>query len=642
MDLSLTPDEQAFRDEFRAWLEANHPGPAPHGGDQVQYEFEREWQRKLHAGGWAGVSWPKEYGGRGATLIEQSIFGEELARAKAPRPANVLGLVMGGPVVIAHGTEEQKERFLEPILSAEEIWCQGFSEPESGSDLASLKTKAVKENGGWRITGQKVWTTFAHEAKWCMLVARTDDDVPKHKGLTYFLMDMEQDEVEVRPLRQITGEAEFNELFIENAYVPDENVVGGVGNGWMVAITTLMNERAGLGASAALGLSNALEELIELGDRARRCRRPARPRQDRAPEDRDRGPAPRRDASPDRDDEGRHPGPRGLDREAAVVVHQPGADRARARGRRDRHAHPRRPLGLPVPALARELDRGRDHGRAQEHRRRASPRAAEAPLTHHEQTNNEQRIMDFAFNDEQREIKSTAHEFIASRFKPEKVRELAESESPYDDALWKEMCELGWPGIAIAEEHGGQGLGVVELVILQEELGYACAPSPMISNAFAGALIQEAGSDEQRAAWLPGIASGEHRAAAAFTPEEEPVVGAAAGAEIFVLNEGMDGARLVEPGDVRLERLDLIDTTRAYFRASADGRRPASRRRHEPRSTSAPSRSPPSWSGSRSARSTWRSSTRRSASSSGARSAPIRRSRTGSRRCSGKSRRHAR
>jgi alkylation response protein AidB-like acyl-CoA dehydrogenase len=264
VDLTLSDSERAFRDEVREWIEANHPGPAPQGGDQAQFEFERDWQRKMHAAGWAGISWPKEYGGRGATLIEQSIFGEELARAKAPRPANVLGLVMGGPVVIAHGTEEQKERFLEPILSAEEIWCQGFSEPESGSDLASLKTRAVKDNGGWRITGQKVWTTFAHEAKWCMLVARSDPEAPKHKGLTYFLMDMEQDAVEVRPLRQITGEAEFNELFIENAYVPDDNVVGGEGNGWMVAITTLMNERAGLGASAALGLSNSLNELIEL------------------------------------------------------------------------------------------------------------------------------------------------------------------------------------------------------------------------------------------------------------------------------------------------------------------------------------------------------------------------------------------
>jgi alkylation response protein AidB-like acyl-CoA dehydrogenase len=179
--------------------------------------------------------------------------------------------------------------------------------------------------------------------------------------------------------------------------------------------------------------------------------------------------------------------------------------------------------------------------------------------------------VEFDFNDEQREIKSTAREFIASRFKPEKVRELAESDSPYDDALWQEMCDLGWPGIAIAEEHGGQGLGVVELVILQEELGYGLAPSPLISNAAAGAVIELAGSDEQKSKWLPGIASGERRGAAAFTAEDEPVVGAASGAEVIVLSAPPDGARLLEPGDVSLERLNLIDTTRAYFRASADG-----------------------------------------------------------------------
>jgi alkylation response protein AidB-like acyl-CoA dehydrogenase len=173
---------------------------------------------------------------------------------------------MGGPVLIAHGTEEQKERYLEPILSAEEIWCQGFSEPEAGSDLASLKTRAVKDDGGWRVTGQKVWTSFAQWAKWCMLVARTDPDAPRHQGLTYFLLDMKQDEVEVRALRQITGEAEFNELFFESAWIPDENVIGGVGNGWAVAITTLMNERAGLGASAALGLRSGLQELVELAN----------------------------------------------------------------------------------------------------------------------------------------------------------------------------------------------------------------------------------------------------------------------------------------------------------------------------------------------------------------------------------------
>jgi alkylation response protein AidB-like acyl-CoA dehydrogenase len=178
--------------------------------------------------------------------------------------------------------------------------------------------------------------------------------------------------------------------------------------------------------------------------------------------------------------------------------------------------------------------------------------------------------VEFDFNDEQREIKSTARDFVADRFAPEKVRELADSDSPYDDAIWSQMCELGWPGIAIAEEHGGQGLGVLELVILQEELGYACAPSPLISNAFAGALIERAGSDEQRSRWLPGIASGLERGAAAFTPDDEPVVGAAGGAAVLVLNDG-DGARLVEPADAALERLELIDTTRAYYRASAAG-----------------------------------------------------------------------
>jgi alkylation response protein AidB-like acyl-CoA dehydrogenase len=171
---------------------------------------------------------------------------------------------MGGPVVITHGTDEQKQRFLEPILTGEEIWCQGFSEPESGSDLASVKTKAVKQNGEWVVTGQKVWTTFAHKAKWCMLVARTDFDAPKHKGLTYFIMDMDQEAVQVRPLRQITGEAEFNEIFMEEARIPDENVVGGVGNGWQVALTTLMFERAGLGGGAAISIKIALGQLMEL------------------------------------------------------------------------------------------------------------------------------------------------------------------------------------------------------------------------------------------------------------------------------------------------------------------------------------------------------------------------------------------
>ncbi|HET8976262.1 MAG TPA: acyl-CoA dehydrogenase family protein [Solirubrobacterales bacterium] len=264
MDLTLTPSEAEFQAEVREWLEANHPGPAPEGDDAAEFEFRRAWQRKMHEAGWAGISWPEEYGGKGASLIEQAIFNEEIGRQRAPMPANVLGLVMGGPVVIAHGREDQKERYLDPILSGEEIWCQGFSEPESGSDLASLKTRAVKANGTWKVTGQKVWTTYAHEAKWCMLLARTDQDAPKHKGITYFILDMDQPSVEVRPLRQITGEAEFNEIFMEEAEVPEGNVIGEVGGGWQVAITTLMFERAGLGAVAVMGLKRSLEDLIEL------------------------------------------------------------------------------------------------------------------------------------------------------------------------------------------------------------------------------------------------------------------------------------------------------------------------------------------------------------------------------------------
>jgi alkylation response protein AidB-like acyl-CoA dehydrogenase len=263
VDLTLSPSEEAFRDELRGWLEENHPGEPPEDEHEA-FEFSRRWQRKLHEGGWAGVSWPKEYGGRGATLIEQAIFYTEMVRANAPRTANIIGLAMGGPVVITHGTEDQKQRYLEPLLSAEEIWCQGFSEPEAGSDLASLKTRGVKRNGEWVVTGQKVWTTLAHVAKWCMLVARTDPDAPKHQGLTYFLMDMEQDGVEVKPLRQITGEAEFNEIFMEEARIPEENVVGGVGNGWAVAITTLMNERAGLAFAAQAALEVHMRRAIEL------------------------------------------------------------------------------------------------------------------------------------------------------------------------------------------------------------------------------------------------------------------------------------------------------------------------------------------------------------------------------------------
>lgn len=260
MDFSMTAAELRFRDELRGWLEANDAGPPPLG-DEASFEFRRAWQARMHAAGWVGVHWPPEYGGRGASPIEQAIFNEEIARARAPRFANTIAIEMGGPTIIAHGSEEQRQRLLEPILSAEEIWCQAFSEPDAGSDLAAVRTRARRVDGGWLVNGQKVWTSLAHEARWCMLLARTDPDSRSHRGLTYFVLDMRQDGVQPRPIVQLTGEQEFNELFLEDAFVADEQVVGEVGQGWRVAVTTLMNERSGLALAAQVDVRRALEGL---------------------------------------------------------------------------------------------------------------------------------------------------------------------------------------------------------------------------------------------------------------------------------------------------------------------------------------------------------------------------------------------
>jgi len=264
MDLTFSEPELAFRDELRGWLADHHPGAEPEGDGDAHYAWRRDFQRRLADDGWAAVHWPREYGGRGATLTQSAIFFEELGPANTPLMANVLGLLLAGPTIMAWGTQEQKDRYLAPILTGEEIWCQGFSEPDAGSDLAGLKTKAVKNGDTWTVSGQKVWTSGAQYSKWCMLVARTDSDAPKHKGLSYFLMDMEQEEIQVRPLRQITGEPEFNELFIDGAKIPDENLLGGEGNGWKVALTTLMNERAGLAFFLQVRLRQMLDQLIEV------------------------------------------------------------------------------------------------------------------------------------------------------------------------------------------------------------------------------------------------------------------------------------------------------------------------------------------------------------------------------------------
>lgn len=278
MDLNLTADELRFRDEARAWLEANVPKPfsgVQKEEDRGEYfDYLRAWQRKVFEGGWAGLSWPKEFGGRGAALIEQAIFQEEWARAEAPPLINVLGLSLIGPTIIAVGTEEQKRRYLPKILSAEEIWCQGFSEPNAGSDVAALGTKAVRDGDDFVINGQKIWTSMAHLADWCLLLVRTDMTAAKHKGITALLVNMRSEGVTVRPLKQITGESAFNEVFFSNVRVPVSNVLGEVNKGWHTAIATLMNERAHLGTGTYIQFRKNLDLLI---DRARVTNRSGRP-----------------------------------------------------------------------------------------------------------------------------------------------------------------------------------------------------------------------------------------------------------------------------------------------------------------------------------------------------------------------------
>jgi alkylation response protein AidB-like acyl-CoA dehydrogenase len=248
VDFALSPAEQAFRDGFRQWLAANGPGDwarlrRTFASGAARVAFLRDWQRRLYEAGYVGLDWPREYGGRGATPMEHAIFYEEMARARAPELPNAIGLDMAGPALIRHGTDAQKRTHLPRILSAEHIFCQGFSEPNAGSDLAAVETRAVRSGDAFVVNGQKVWTSFAHYADWCILLARTDPSAPKHRGLTFFLVDMASPGVTVRSLRQASGDAEFNELFFENVRVPAGRVVGRVGGGWEVAITTLMFER---------------------------------------------------------------------------------------------------------------------------------------------------------------------------------------------------------------------------------------------------------------------------------------------------------------------------------------------------------------------------------------------------------------
>lgn len=263
LKLSLSETSEAFRSSLREWLAQNPPPAAPSETSLEEFErVGRAWQRQLASGRWIGTHWPEEFGGRSLSLAEEAIVQEELVRVSAPQILGLFGLTMVGPVLISHGTKAQQQRFLSRILSGEEIWCQGFSEPGAGSDLAAVRARAIPCEGGYRLTGQKIWTSFAHIADWCFVLCRTSDAPKKHEGLSYLLVDMKSKGITTRPLRQASGDREFNEVFFDDVFVPSENLVGNPGDGWRIAISTLMFERVVLTFSRQLQSEVALNSLL--------------------------------------------------------------------------------------------------------------------------------------------------------------------------------------------------------------------------------------------------------------------------------------------------------------------------------------------------------------------------------------------
>ncbi len=270
MNFDFTEGEEEFRKEVRGWLERNLPEDlrgkafAASRADVEEVRRLRAWQKRMAEAGYVGMDGPREFGGRGAPITEMVILYQEMARAESPQLVNRGGVSMLGPTLMKYGTPAQQARFLPKILTAEEIWCQGFSEPNAGSDLANLQTRAVLDGEHFVVNGQKVWTSMGHVADWCFLLVRTDPGVAKHKGISFLLLDMKTPGITVRPLRQLTGEAEFNETFFDNVRVPRENLVGKLNEGWSVAITTLAYERDLLTFIRHISLRNALHRLVKL------------------------------------------------------------------------------------------------------------------------------------------------------------------------------------------------------------------------------------------------------------------------------------------------------------------------------------------------------------------------------------------
>ena len=432
-----------------------------HRGGAARYSDDsiRNWSRALYDAGYIGLTWPKEYGGGGKPYSYQAIYLEETARAEAPQHLGVIGLGMAGPTIIALGTEAQKARYLQPLLAADEIWCQGFSEPGAGSDLSAVRTSARLEGSHFVVDGQKVWSSYAHIADWCILVTRSDPASVRHAGLTYLIVDMKAPGVEVRPLRQITGEAEFNEIFFTGVEVPVENVIGEVGGGWQVAMTTLLHERGTLGFALTAALEVMVGKLIELA--------------------RDRGATPlQRDAIAREWIELqalRYTAYRSLS--ALMKTGIPGPEGSILKQQWSEAAQRLTKLALELLGPDAQLlaDNAPYGGYWQHMQLRSRGNTIEAGTSEILRNIIAERVlglprsastMDFAFTPEQEELRAQARPFLAANPEPS----------------WQELAELGWTGVSVAEENGGAGLGFLEEAILFEEMGRALTHAPYWST----------------------------------------------------------------------------------------------------------------------------------------------------------------
>jgi alkylation response protein AidB-like acyl-CoA dehydrogenase len=624
MDLVYTPAQQRFRRELRAFLGAAVPEAwRANGGRGPRDPAERfavvkRWMARLHEAGWAAPGWPAEHGGRGAGVVEQVIYQEELARAAAPPALNMLGVNLLWPTLIAHGTSEQTREHLPRILSGERLWCQGFSEPDAGSDLASLRTRAELHGDRFVVNGQKIWTSLASVADGIFTLVRTDPAARRHRGISYLLVDLRSPGITVRPIRQITGSSEFCEVFFDDVEVPATNLVGELHRGWEVAHTTLGHERGTAFLGSQVRYERIVRELIGLSGRTSYNGAPRLRRRHHPP---GAGPglvraahhAPQRVPQPDPGGQGGPGGARGVGQPAAHLAVRAAAARAGRpppgrpgdRGEGLARRGPRGPVAARLPEHQGQHHR-RGHRRdPAQHRQREGARPAPRPRhlgrgAGRSLSSQEGAEVDFGFNEEQDMLRTAVRGFLDSRSPVARVRELVDSAEGFDPELWRAAGGLGWFALLAPEAHGGAARSIVDVVVVAEELGRLVQPGPFLPANVVVLALAESGTEEQRAAHLPGLASGETTAAwAVFEPggtwgpggvglRAEPsgdgvrldgvktYVQDAAVADLILVTarhpDGLVQCLVDSTGEgVRVEPLSTFDLTRRFAKVHLDG-----------------------------------------------------------------------